>query len=151
MSLHEVNPTGFIFLVFSYLQLCIYKLQKSLCQAQLKIRSKHLAWRNKANKPNFTFITAQTWDQRSGVSRQIPGVSRPTNPGVSGKSPGISGQMAGLSEPRPVRPVSTTGQTGPTCPGHTTGQTGPFDRSYRSYRTKPQLSYRTLVQLPNLI
>ena len=51
----------------------------------------------------------------------------------------------------PVRPVSTTGQTGPTCHGHTTGQTGSFDRSDRSYRTKPQLSYRTLVQLPNLI
>ena len=59
--------------------------------------------------------------------------------------------MAGLSEPRLVRPVSTTGQTGPTCPGHTTGQTGPFDRLDRSYRTKPQLSYKTLVQPPNLI
>ena len=50
-----------------------YKLQKSFYLAQLKVHSKHLAWRNKANKPT-----------------------------------------TGLSEPRPVRPVSTTGQTGPT-------------------------------------
>ena len=91
MSLHEVNPTGFIFLVFSYLQLCIYKLQKSLCQAQLKIRSKHLAWRNKANKPNLTFTTVQIRDQNSGVSGNIPGVSGTTFSGVSGHLLGVSG------------------------------------------------------------
>jgi len=91
-----------------------YKLQKSLYLAQLKVHSKHLAWRNKANKPNFTFTTARTRDKRSGVSGQIPGVSGPNTPRISRKNLGASGQMVGLSEPRPVRPVSTTGHTGPT-------------------------------------
>ena len=55
-----------------------YKLQKSLYLAQLKVHSKHLAWRNKANKPNLTFTTVQIRDQKSGVSEQIPGVSGTT-------------------------------------------------------------------------
>ena len=141
MSLHEVNPTGFIFLVFSYLQLCIYKLQKSLCQAQLKIRSKHLAWRNKANKPNLTFTTVQIRDQKSGVSGNIPGVSGTIFSGVSGHLLGVSGlpnpEFPGLyPEFRPECPKP--GVSGPT-PGVSPGvfktrSFRPYTRSLRAWQ-----------------
>ena len=60
--------------------------------------------------------------QKSGVSGRIVGVSgltSPENPDLypvclSHYKTIVSGQMAGVSGPLPVRPVSHTGQTGPT-------------------------------------
>jgi len=103
MSLHKVNPTGFVFLEFSKLQLCIYNLYKKtfylaplkipckICQITHFIVLSYRAWKYKANKPSFTFTTVQIRDQKSGVSGNIPGVSWTTFSGVSGHLLGVSG------------------------------------------------------------
>ena len=102
MSLHKVNPTGFVFFQNSPNSNYAFLNYKSILSSTIKITCKNCqtthfivlsyrAWKYKANKPSFTFTTVQIRDQKTGVSGNIPGVSGTTFSGVSGHLLGVSG------------------------------------------------------------
>ena len=89
-----------------------YKLQKSLYLAQLKVHSKHLAWRNKANKPNFTFTPLRLETKDPGYPNRYLEYLDLLTPEYLKRVPEYPGKWPDCPNPdrsdrylRPVRPV----------------------------------------------